>query len=167
MRCPYCQQDNDSVRDSRSVDEGRVIRRRRVCNHCHRRFTTYERVEASLLVVKKDSVREPFNRDKLEQGLERACWKRAISAEKIRELVAEIEQQVTEEYELEVPSRQIGNLVMKRLAEIDQVAYVRFDSVYHEFKDARDFVAELQPILDRNPAAGQPPPTSQPSPPTS
>lgn len=115
-----------------------------------------------MLVVKKDSVREPFNRDKLERGLERACWKRPISAEKIREWVAEIEQQVTEEYELEVPSRQIGNLVMRRLAEIDQVAYVRFASVYHEFKDARDFVTELQPILDRNRAAGNPPATSQP-----
>lgn len=150
MRCPYCQRDNDSVRDSRAVEDGRSIRRRRFCNHCKRRFTTYERVEGSLLVIKKDGAREPFSREKIVRGLERACWKRSVPADRLH-LVAEVlENQILEEYELEVPSSEIGNLVMEQLADIDQVAFVRFASVYREFKDARDFVDELRPILKRS-----------------
>jgi transcriptional repressor NrdR len=149
MRCPYCQMDNDSVRDSRVVEDGKSIRRRRVCNHCKRRFTTYERVEAALLVIKKDGARESFMREKIERGLERSCWKRPVSAETIRLMAENIENQIQEEFDLEVPSREIGELAMKQLAEIDQVAFVRFASVYREFKDASDFVEELRPMLHR------------------
>jgi transcriptional repressor NrdR len=150
MRCPFCQHDNDSVRDSRAVEDGRSIRRRRFCHHCKRRFTTFERVEGSLLVVKKGGEREPFSREKIERGLERACWKRQVPAEAIRQLAAEVESQISEEYELEVPSAHIGEKVMHMLAEVDQVAYVRFASVYRQFKDARDFVDELRPILKKS-----------------
>ncbi len=150
MRCPFCQMDNDSVRDSRVVDDGKSIRRRRYCNHCKRRFTTYERVEASLLVVKKDGGREAFRREKIIRGLERACWKRAVSAEVIRQLAENIEAQIQDEFEHEVPSRVIGEMLMEHLATIDQVAFVRFASVYREFKDATDFVAELRPILKQH-----------------
>ena len=149
MRCPFCQRDNDSVRDSRTVDDGRCIRRRRFCNHCKRRFTTFERVERSLLVIKKGGEREPFARSKIEYGLERACWKREVTAERIRLIAEEVENEIAEDYELEVPTRDIGELVMKHLAEVDQVAFVRFASVYREFKDARDFVDELRPMLKR------------------
>lgn len=147
MRCPYCQKDNDSVRDSRTLKEGRVIRRRRFCNHCKRRFTTFERVERMLLVVKKGGEREPFSREKIERGLERACWKRHVPAEKIRLIAEEVENEIAEEHDLEVHSQDIGEKVMKHLARVDQVAFVRFASVYREFKDARDFVDELEPIL--------------------
>ena len=150
MRCPFCQRDNDSVRDSRTVDEGRCIRRRRFCNHCKRRFTTFERVERSLLVIKKGGEREPFARSKIEYGLERACWKREVTADRIRLVAEEVENEIAEEYELEVPTHDIGELVMKHLAEVDQVAYVRFASVYREFKDVRDFVDELEPMLAEN-----------------
>ncbi len=150
MRCPFCQRDNDSVRDSRTVDDGRCIRRKRFCNHCKRRFTTFERVERSLLVIKKGGEREPFARSKIEYGLERACWKREVTAERIRLIAEEVENEIAEEYELEVPTRDIGELVMKHLADVDQVAFVRFASVYREFKDARDFVDELRPILKKS-----------------
>ncbi len=153
MRCPFCQRDNDSVRDSRTVDDGRCIRRRRFCNHCKRRFTTFERVERSLLVIKKGGEREPFARAKIEYGLERACWKREVTAERIRLIAEEVENEIAEEYELEVPTRDIGELVMKHLASVDQVAFVRFASVYREFKDVRDFVDELRPML-RKPGEG-------------
>ncbi len=102
MRCPFCQRDNDSVRDSRTVDDGRCIRRKRFCNHCKRRFTTFERVERSLLVIKKGGEREPFARSKIEYGLERACWKREVTAERIRLIAEEVENEIAEEYELEV-----------------------------------------------------------------
>lgn len=148
MHCPHCGADNDRVIDSRACDDGRAIRRRRFCNHCRERFTTYERVEnLTLQVVKKDGVREPFQREKIERGVERACWKRPVSIETVRRLAAEVEAEVQSDFETEVPSRHIGKLVMQRLAEVDQVAYVRFASVYREFKDVADFVAELQPIL--------------------
>lgn len=149
MRCPYCQRDNDSVRDSRSVDDGKAIRRRRQCNFCKRRFTTFERVEGSLLVVKKSGEREPFIRDKIIRGLERACWKRSISATKIQLMAEMVEQAIMEENELEVPSRLIGEKVMELLAVEDQVAYVRFASVYQSFQNADDFVRELRPILKK------------------
>lgn len=147
MRCPYCQQDNDSVRDSRVVDDGRSIRRRRVCNNCRRRFTTIERVTGTFHVIKKNGEREPFSRAKIEKGLELACYKRKISAEQRQKMVDEIEAELQEEFELEVESHIIGQRCMDKLKRVDQVAYVRFASVYREFKDFKDFVDELQPIL--------------------
>ncbi len=147
MICPNCSADNDRVIDSRASDDGRTIRRRRFCNHCRKRFTTYERVEQyPLKIVKKDGAREPFMREKIERGVERACWKRPISAEQIRALAVQVEAELQSDVESEVLSTVVGRLVMQRLAELDQVAYVRFASVYREFKDVEDFVAELAPL---------------------
>ena len=148
MRCPYCRADDDRVIDSRSGDDGATIRRRRECHACRRRYTTYERVERQpLTVVKKGGVREPFDRDKIKRGLARACWKRPVAEEEIEGVVAALEASLYGEYEGEVPSPVIGERLMELLRELDQVAYVRFASVYREFKDVRDFVDELEPIL--------------------
>lgn len=147
MLCPQCSCDNDRVIDSRTCEDGRTIRRRRECRNCEHRFTTYERVDHhDLQVVKKDGVRERFDRAKIEQGIERACWKRPISGEEIRRLATAIEADIQGDYETEIPSTVIGRMVMQELAELDQVAYVRFASVYREFKDVEDFVAELAPL---------------------
>lgn len=124
-----------------------AIRRRRECLACGRRFTTYERFEyTTLKVVKKNNVREPFQREKIRLGLERACWKRPISNEQIENVVGEIERDVYDHYETEIDCRTLGELVMNKLRALDQVAFVRFASVYREFKDARDFVDELQTL---------------------
>jgi transcriptional repressor NrdR len=148
MRCPYCRVDNDKVIDSRTGQDGFAIRRRRECVHCSRRFTTYERVEEPVLsVVKKDGVREPFNREKIKTGLQKALWKRPFGEEQIEAIVAAIENDAYANFETEVESTYLGNLLMQHLRDLDQVAYVRFASVYREFKDVRDFVQELQPIL--------------------
>lgn len=148
MRCPICKLDNDRVIDSRSSDEGYSIRRRRECLSCKRRYTTYERPEEPVVrVIKKDGAREPFIREKIRSGLEKACWKRPISAEKIDSLVTELEAEVYSHGDSEIESRQLGEMVMQRLAQVDQVAFVRFASVYREFKDVNDFVDELQPML--------------------
>jgi transcriptional repressor NrdR len=148
MRCPFCRIDNDRVIDSRASEDGFAIRRRRECLHCKRRFTTYERLEEmGIKVVKKDGVREPFNREKIRSGLARACWKRPISDEQIENAVSEIESDVYAKFESEIDSKSLGELVMARLAKVDQVAFVRFASVYRQFKDVRDFVDELQPML--------------------
>jgi len=148
MRCPFCRVDHDRVTDSRTCDDGQLIRRRRECLSCGRRFTTYERVEEmSVKVVKKDGVREPFQRQKIRDGLEKACWKRPIKGEQIDAVVSAIEREVYSQFEDEVDSRQLGEIVMAHLSTLDQVAFVRFASVYREFKDVRDFVGELQPIL--------------------
>ena len=150
MRCPFCRLDNDRVIDSRASEDGFSIRRRRECLTCKRRYTTYERMEEmEIKVVKKDGVREPFNRDKIKQGLAKACWKRAISDEQVETLISAVEGDIYAEFEAEVESREIGELVMQRLAQLDQVAFVRFASVYREFKDVRDFVDELQPMLKK------------------
>lgn len=152
MRCPYCQKDHDRVSDSRASDDGFAIRRRRECLHCKRRFTTYERVdETGIKVVKRNGVREPFSRDKIRVGLLKACWKRPISDDQINNLVSQVESDIysSTESESEIESTKVGELVMKRLAQLDQVAYVRFASVYRQFKDVRDFVQELQPMLRR------------------
>ncbi len=147
MICPHCGTDNDRVLDSRASDDGRSIRRRRICSGCKKRFTTYERVEQyPLKVIKKDNVREPFMREKIERGVERACWKRSISSDQIRLLASQIEADLLSDTDTEVPSTQIGQMVMQRLAKLDQVAYVRFASVYREFKDVEDFVNELAPL---------------------
>jgi transcriptional repressor NrdR len=149
MRCPFCRDDNDRVIDSRAGDDGATIRRRRECLACRRRFTTYERVERQLLtVVKKEGVRDPFDRDKIKRGLAKACWKRPVSAEDIEGVVSALEAELYGTYEADVPSRAIGERLMELLRSLDQVAYVRFASVYREFKDAQDFVDELEPILN-------------------
>ena len=156
MRCPFCRVDNDRVIDSRSIDDGANIRRRRECVSCRRRFTTYERVERQALsVVKKGGIREPFDRDKIRSGLAIACGKRPITEQDIEALVSAIESECYDNYESEVPSRAIGERVMELLRGVDQVAYVRFASVYREFKDARDFVDELEPILASDRAAAR------------
>jgi transcriptional repressor NrdR len=155
MRCPFCRADNDRVIDSRAGDEGDSIRRRRECLACRRRFTTYERIERQpLTVLKKGGIRDPFDRDKLKRGLAKACWKRPVSPEDIEGVVAALEAELYGTFESEVPSQAIGERLMELLKALDQVAYVRFASVYREFKDARDFVDELEPIL----AARQPVP---------
>lgn len=148
MKCPFCKSDNDRVVDSRACDEGFAIRRRRECLKCKRRYTTYERLEeASIKVVKKNDIREPFSREKIRSGLAKACWKRPISDEQIEVIVADVESAIYSEFHSEVPSHVLGTMVMEHLAQLDQVAYVRFASVYREFKDVRDFVEELSPML--------------------
>lgn len=148
MRCPTCKLDNDRVIDSRASDDGYAIRRRRECLSCKRRYTTYERLEEPVVkVVKKDGAREPFSREKIRSGLEKACWKRPVSAEKIDGLVTDVESEVYSQGDREIESRQLGEMLMQRLAQVDQVAFVRFASVYREFKDANDFVDELRPML--------------------
>ena len=149
MRCPFCRTDNDRVIDSRAGDDGASIRRRRECVGCRRRFTTYERVERQLLsVVNKGGDREPFDRDKIKRGLAKACWKRPVTEDDIEGVVVSLEAELYGAYESDVPSRVIGERLMELLKDLDQVAYVRFASVYREFKDARDFVDELEPILN-------------------
>jgi len=148
MRCPYCRTDNDRVIDSRASDDGSAIRRRRECSSCRRRYTTYERVEQALIrIVKKDGTREPFDRLKIKAGLTKACWKRSISEEQIESVTTAIENALHDKFDTEIESGEVGELVMKHLRKIDQVAFVRFASVYREFKDVRDFVDELQPML--------------------
>ena len=148
MKCPYCHIENDRVIDSRASEDGCAIRRRRQCNGCRRRYTTYERVEpTSMKVVKKDGIRVPFDRNRLKQGLEKACWKRPISDAKLEAIVLEVENQVEMRFDTEVESRYLGEQVMRQLRELDQVAYVRFASVYRQFQDVHDFVEELRPML--------------------
>ncbi|MEX2187188.1 MAG: transcriptional regulator NrdR [Pirellulales bacterium] len=148
MRCPYCHVDNDRVIDSRASQEGYAIRRRRECLACKRRYTTYENIEdLAIKVVKKDGSRVPLDREKIRRGLEKACWKRPVSDEQIEAVVAAVEHEVFTAYEHEVESRSLGDLVMKHLRDLDQVAFVRFASVYREFKDVSDFAQELQQML--------------------
>jgi transcriptional repressor NrdR len=153
MKCPFCRDDNDRVIDSRASQDGFAIRRRRECLSCKRRYTTYERLEEmTLKVVKKDGVREVFDREKIRQGLARACWKRPISDEQIEGVVLEVENAIYAQFDTEVESRDIGEMVMQQLGRLDQVAYVRFASVYRDFKDVDDFVDELAPMLTQRPA---------------
>jgi len=150
MRCPYCRSDNDRVTDTRGAEDGFATRRRRQCLSCSRRYTTYERLEEAVMrVVKKDGGRAPFKREKIKQGLDRACWKRPVTEQQIEAVIAACESEIYADFEDEIYSRQIGEIVMRHLAEADQVAYVRFASVYREFKDADDFVDELQPMLKK------------------
>jgi transcriptional repressor NrdR len=149
MKCPFCKHDDDRVVDSRSSSDGFVIRRRRECNECSRRYTTYERIEeAPLRVVKKDGTRVPFERQKILNGLLTACQKRPVTMEEIEAVVNEVERELYEKFEKEVPSQEIGSRVMERLRTLDDIAYVRFASVYREFKDASEFMSELKPMLD-------------------
>ena len=148
MKCPFCHEDNDRVLDTRPSDDGGAIRRRRECLDCKRRFTTYERIEVTTVkIVKKDGVREPFDRSKIKRGLETACWKRPVSDAQLESIISEVENDLEMKFESEVPSRQVGEIVMQRLRDLDPVAYVRFASVYRQFKDARDFVDEIKPML--------------------
>jgi transcriptional repressor NrdR len=148
MKCPYCGKKSDKVVDSRMSSNGASIRRRRECRKCARRFTTYEYVEEiPLLVIKKDGRREPFDRQKILTGLIKACEKRAISIGKLEDLVNHVEQQLQKSFHKEVRAKEIGELVMKRLAKLDEVAYVRFASVYRQFKDSNQFMKELKQLL--------------------
>ena len=150
MKCPYCQHDNDRVVDTRTGEEGHVVRRRRLCCECNKRFTTYERVESiSVYVRKKDGTRVPFDREKLRSGLRRACWKRPVTDAQVSSLIAEVEVEIDQLFTTEVESRFIGEIVMGLLRDLDQVAYVRFASVYLKFNDAQDFANELRPMLDK------------------
>jgi transcriptional repressor NrdR len=144
MRCPFCDHPEDKVVDSREAQDGRATRRRRECLACGRRFTTYERIDEILpQIVKKDGRRESYDRDKIVKGLEIACQKRPVAREQIEALVGAVERQLAEVGEREVRSSVIGETVMTRLKELDPVAYVRFASVYREFRDVKDFVSEL------------------------
>ena len=149
MRCPFCKRDDSKVLDSRESAEGTVTRRRRECLGCRKRFTTYERVEELMpLVVKKDGRREPYDREKLISGLQKAVEKRPVSMDQLESLVAEVEARVLERGEKEVPSSLLGEEVMRRLRTLDQVAYVRFASVYRSFRDIEEFMDELKGLLD-------------------
>lgn len=151
MKCPFCGKENTRVIDSRPADDGSSIRRRRQCDECSKRFTTYEKVEAiPLVVIKKDNNREPYDRTKIEAGVFRSCHKRPISVTQINALVDDIENTVFNLEEKEVPSSTIGEIVMDKLRDLDPVAYVRFASVYREFKDVNTFMNELKKILDSN-----------------
>lgn len=147
MICPYCRFDESKVVDSRTTQDS--VRRRRQCLKCERRFTTYERVdEAPIKVIKKDKSRVPFERDRIRVGLEKACYKRPVSDEQIEQIIADVEADIYENFEREVPAEYIGQQVFNLLKRIDQVSFVRFASVYREFKDVNDFVEELSVILN-------------------
>lgn len=148
MKCPYCGYFDLKVLETRTVEETNSIRRRRECLQCQQRFTTYEKVETiSLIVIKRDKTREVFDRDKLLSGIMRACQKRPVSAEQQEKIVDEIEQHFLNSLEREIPTTQIGEMVMKKLKEIDEVSYVRFASVYRQFKDINTFMEELKKLL--------------------
>lgn len=148
MKCPFCDYLDSRVIDSRPSDDGNTIRRRRACNRCNKRFTTYERVETTpMMVVKKDSRRESFAPEKIRMGISRACEKRAISARQIDEMVDRVVKSVYANSDGEISSQAIGDLVMEELKQADQVAYVRFASVYREFSDISDMVAELNRLI--------------------
>ena len=158
MRCPYCKEDNDKVVDSRSSDEGRVIRRRRKCLACRKRFTTYEKIGESfkLAIIKKDKTRVPYLREKIITGIQKACYKRPVSAETIQQIADNVEEDIFNEYEKEVPSSFVGESVMKNLKKVDKVAYIRFASVYREFKDAGEFIDEVRQAIEEGENTDQP-----------
>lgn len=148
MKCPFCSEIDNKVIDSRLSKDGNAIRRRRECIACSRRFTTYEHIEAiPITIVKKDGRREVFNREKVYSGLKKACEKRDISINTIEEFIDELERDLKETGEKEIPAHVIGGKIMEKLHELDDVAYVRFASVYREFKDVNDFVSELKSLL--------------------
>ena len=149
MKCPFCNLDNTRVIDSRPADDNASIRRRRQCDECGKRFTTYERVEVMpLTVIKKDRTREPYDRGKIVSGIMRACHKRPVSVQQIEETVNRIENELYNLEYKEIESDQIGEIVMEHLKNLEQVAYVRFASVYREFKDVNTFMSELKKMLD-------------------
>ena len=158
MRCPFCKEDKDKVVDSRSSDSGRVIRRRRQCLVCKKRFTTYEKIGESfkLYVVKKENIRVPYDREKIIVGLQKACYKREVSAEQIQQVADKIEEDIFRNFEKEVSSAFIGEAVMEHLRGVDKVAYIRFASVYRDFKDAGELIDEVTQIIQRTEDAQHP-----------
>lgn len=158
MRCPFCKEDKDKVIDSRSSDTGRIIRRRRQCLACNRRFTTYEKIGGSfkLSVVKKDNSRIPYDRDKIIAGLQKACYKREVSAEQIQQIADKVEEDIFRNFDKEVSSAFIGESVMRHLRGIDKVAYIRFASVYRDFKDAGELIEEVSEAIRWTEHNGQP-----------
>lgn len=149
MKCPFCNQDNTRVVDSRPVEDTNSIRRRRLCDACGRRFTTYEKVESiPLTVIKKDQNREQYDRSKIQAGILRACYKRPIPIEKVEEMMDVVEGEIFNTEEKEISSNKIGEIVMEHLKELDAVAYVRFASVYREFKDVSTFMDELKKFMN-------------------
>ncbi|MBD5136509.1 MAG: transcriptional repressor NrdR [Lachnospiraceae bacterium] len=150
MKCPFCGQEDTKVIDSRPAEDNSSIRRRRQCEKCKRRFTTYEKVEViPLIVIKKDNTRESYDRSKIEAGIFRSCHKRPVSVDKINKLIDEIENEIFNCEEKEIPSSVIGEIVMDKLKNFEAVAYVRFASVYREFKDVNTFMDELKKLLDK------------------
>ena len=150
MKCPFCSFADTRVIDSRPADDNNSIRRRRVCDECGKRFTTYEKVETiPLIIIKKDNNREQYDRAKIESGVLRACHKRPVSATQITQLVDEVENEISTLEDKEIPSRVIGEIVMKKLKDLDAVAYVRFASVYREFKDVDSFMDELKGFIGK------------------
>ena len=150
MKCPYCDHNHTKVLDSRPVNDNKSIRRRRECEKCARRFTTFETVEeAPLMVVKKDGSREEFSREKLLRGLVRACEKRPVSVERLEQIVDDVERELRRTASTEIESRTIGELVMSHLYEVDEISYVRFASVYRQFKDIDMFMKELTALLNK------------------
>ena len=148
MKCPFCENSDTKVIDSRQTDDGHAIRRRRECENCKKRFTTYEKVEEMILmVIKKDGSREAFDRNKIYTGIVKACEKRPVPADKIEEVVDDIERGLNNMMEKEVESSFIGELIMEKLRELDEVAYVRFASVYRQFTDINTFVSEIEKLL--------------------
>lgn len=151
MRCPFCEWNGSRVLDSRPVHHGKAIRRRRECERCEQRFTTFEMVEEKpLIVIKRDGSREEFDRDKLLRGLIRACEKRPVSVDQLQDMVTDIERAIRDSGETETPTTEIGEMVMERLVMVDEVAYVRFASVYKQFKDINVFINELEDLLNRS-----------------
>ncbi len=151
MKCPYCGHEHDRVLDSRPLEASSIIRRRRECQSCHKRFTTYERLEdVPLMVMKSDDRLEPFSREKLREGVARACEKRPINADQIERLISEIEYEL-QSYVMQAPSRIIGEKVLKKLKTLDHVAYIRFASVYKQFQDVDAFLEELQKLKEHPP----------------
>lgn len=149
MKCPYCNHLDTKVIDSRPIDDGTAIRRRRICDACGKRFTTYEKVETiPLLIIKKDNTRENYDRSKIENGILRACYKRPVSTESVKQVIDRIETEIFSREEKEIPSSLVGEIVMEELKGLDEVAYVRFASVYREFKDVNTFMDELKKILE-------------------
>ena len=150
MKCPYCSNADTRVIDSRPAEDGSSIRRRRCCDECGKSFTTYEKVETiPLIVIKKDDNREQYDRSKIEGGVLRACYKRPVSAEQIQRTLEKIETEIFNREEKEIPTNVIGEIVMDHLKELDEVAYVRFASVYREFKDVNTFMSEIKKILEK------------------
>ncbi len=158
LRCPFCKEDKDKVIDSRSSEGGRIIRRRRLCLLCEKRFTTYEKIGEGfkLNVIKKDGSRLPYDRDKLIAGLQKACYKRPVSADQIQEVADKVEEDVFKNYDKEVLSRFIGESVMKHLRAVDKVAYIRFASVYRDFKDAGELINEVRQAIEESGPPDQP-----------
>ena len=158
MRCPFCKEDSDKVIDSRSSDGGRVIRRRRQCLVCKKRFTTYEKTGESfkMYVIKKDNSRVPYDREKIIAGLQKACYKRPVSAEQIRQIADKVEEDIFRNFDKEVTSSFVGESVIKHLRDVDKVAYIRFASVYRDFKDAGELIEEVTQAISQSDYGPQP-----------